>query len=58
MAIHPSYQDLRLDGPVAEVRQAGDPRRFDTNPAPLDHRHPTHQHPGAGTTQSTAGPPI
>jgi hypothetical protein len=35
------YRDLRLDGPIEELRRAVDRLRWDTVPAPLDHQHPT-----------------
>jgi hypothetical protein len=37
----PSYQGLRLDGPLAELHQASDRRRWDTVPASLDHPPPS-----------------
>jgi hypothetical protein len=36
----PSYQGLRLDGPVAEFHRAVDRLRWETVPAALEHQPP------------------
>jgi hypothetical protein len=41
MTSSPRYRGLRLNGPVAEFHRAVDRLRWDTVPAPLDHRSPS-----------------
>jgi hypothetical protein len=41
MTSSPRYRGLRLNGPVLEFHRAVDRLRWDTVPAPLDHKPPS-----------------